>query len=192
MGKRGVILTKENVIDYGGMGAVSALIWYDQGFDEVSIFNRTSLLFFVCIFFGFNAMFVSVVQFPADRPLLDKERQSGMYPLAAFALANHLACFTMFLCWPTLFTLEVYWLTNLNDAAASFFGFYLVVIITCMVSYVFGMVFGGWFQDLSLALTLIGDECLFKHASECKVLVIAGTYMLTSFLAGGFMVEDVP
>ena len=49
-------------------------------------------------------------------------------------------------------------LTNLNDAAASFFGFYLVVIITCMVSYVFGMVFGGWFQDLSLALTLIGDE----------------------------------
>jgi hypothetical protein len=152
----------------------SGLLWFDQAHDENSIHNRRSCLWFIIVYFGFSPMFVAAMQVPAAKPLLAKERQSGMYSLSAWFCANTVAILSMYLIWPTLFIVILYWMAALNSSAASFVGIWLYTILTCIASFNIGSIFGMWFSDVALALTVMG------------------TYMLSSMLSGGFVIDEIP
>jgi len=172
--KLGAVVCKENAIQYVLLAMFSGLIWYDQNFQEKNIHNRRSCIWFTIIYFGFSPMFIAALQFPMDKPLLEKERQSGMYSLSAWFCANTFAILSMYLLWPTLFLAILYWMADLNNSFCSFAGVWMFTLLTCIASFNIGSIFGMWFNDVALALTVMG------------------TYMLTAMLSGGFIVDDIP
>eukprot|EP00658_Telonema_sp_P-2_P078338 TRINITY_DN7309_c0_g1_i3.p1 TRINITY_DN7309_c0_g1~~TRINITY_DN7309_c0_g1_i3.p1 ORF type:complete len:578 (-),score=125.25 TRINITY_DN7309_c0_g1_i3:227-1960(-) len=168
------IMTAENLIQHIGLPVMAGMLWFDQGYEEEDINNRRSLLWFVSVYWGFQPMFVAAMQFPSDKPLIEKERQSGMYPLSAWFVAHTVSILSMFMLWPLLFVTILYWMGNMSSALSSFLGVLGLVVLGVMAAFNIGSCFGMWFNDLVLGLTFMS------------------TYMLSSMLSGGFVIDQIP
>ncbi|KAJ1274764.1 hypothetical protein BS78_05G086400 [Paspalum vaginatum] len=151
---------------------VAGAMWWRSS--ALAVGDRLGLLFFVSIFWGVFASFNAVFAFPQERPVLARERASGMYALSSYFMARMAGDLPMELALPTAFTVIVYLMAGLNPAPAAFALTLAVILGYVLVAEGLGLAVGAVMMDAKRASTL--------------VTVIMLAYLLT----GGFYVHNVP
>ncbi|KAL6658306.1 hypothetical protein ACP70R_003893 [Stipagrostis hirtigluma subsp. patula] len=151
---------------------VAGAMWWRSS--PVAVQDRLGLLFFVSIFWGVFASFNAVFAFPQERPVLARERASGMYALSSYFMSRMAGDLPMELALPTAFTVIVYLMAGLNPSPAAFALTLAVILSYVLVAEGLGLAVGAVMMDAKRASTL--------------VTVIMLAYLLT----GGFYVHNVP
>ncbi|CAN6380787.1 unnamed protein product [Urochloa humidicola] len=151
---------------------IAGAMWFRSS--PAAVQDRLGLLFFISIFWGVFASFNAVFAFPQERPVLARERASGMYSLSSYFMSRMAGDLPMELALPTAFTVVVYLMAGLNPSPAAF-----ALTLAVILSYV--LVAGG----LGLA---VGAAMMDAKRASTLVTVIMLAYLLT----GGFYVHNVP
>lgn len=170
--RRAEAFTSLRVFQILAPALVAGAMWWRSS--PLAVQDRLGLLFFVSIFWGVFASFNAVFAFPQERPVLARERASGMYALSSYFMARMAGDLPMELALPTAFTVVVYLMAGLNPAPAAF-----ALTLAVILSYV--LVAGG----LGLA---VGAVMMDAKRASTLVTVIMLAYLLT----GGFYVHNVP
>ncbi|CAO2145791.1 unnamed protein product [Urochloa humidicola] len=151
---------------------IAGAMWWRSS--PAAVQDRLGLLFFISIFWGVFASFNAVFAFPQERPVLARERASGMYSLSSYFMSRMAGDLPMELALPTAFTVVVYLMAGLNPSPSAF-----ALTLAVILSYV--LVAGG----LGLAVGAVVMDA--KRASTLVTVV-----MLAYLLTGGFYVHNVP
>ncbi|XP_066339477.1 ABC transporter G family member 25-like [Miscanthus floridulus] len=151
---------------------VAGAMWWRS--TPLAVQDRLGLLFFVSIFWGVFASFNAVFAFPQERPVLARERASGMYALSSYFMSRMAGDLPMELALPTAFTVVVYLMAALNPSPAAFALTLAVILGYVLVAEGLGLAVGAVMMDAKRASTL--------------VTVVMLAYLLT----GGFYVHNVP
>ncbi|KAL6870853.1 hypothetical protein ACP4OV_014701 [Aristida adscensionis] len=151
---------------------VAGAMWWRSS--PAAVQDRLGLLFFVSIFWGVFASFNAVFAFPQERPVLARERASGMYALSSYFMSRMAGDLPMELALPAAFTVIVYLMAGLNPSPAAFALTLAVILAYVLVAEGLGLAVGAVMMDAKRASTL--------------VTVIMLAYLLT----GGFYVHNVP
>lgn len=70
------------------VGFILAAIYSDMGSSLTPVQDELGILFFVCIFSAFGAMFQALNTFPTDRAVVNRERASKMYHVLPYYVAR--------------------------------------------------------------------------------------------------------
>ncbi|KAI4313992.1 hypothetical protein L6164_026935 [Bauhinia variegata] len=151
---------------------LSGLLWWNS--DPSHIQDQVGLLFFFAIFWGFFPLFNAVFAFPLERPMLKKERSSGMYHLSSYYVARTVGDLPMELILPTIFVTITYWMGGLKPSLVTFSLTLLIILFNVLVSQGIGLALGAILMDVKQATTL------------------ASVTMLVFLLAGGYYIQQMP
>ncbi|XP_021754938.1 ABC transporter G family member 21-like [Chenopodium quinoa] len=151
---------------------ISGLLWWHS--DITHIQDQVGLLFFFSIFWGFFPLFNAIFAFPQERPMLSRERASGMYNLSAYYLARMVGDLPMELVLPSIFVSITYYMGGLKPSPFTFLLTLLVVLYNVLVSQGLGLALGALLMDVKQATTL------------------ASVTMLVFLLAGGYYIQHIP
>ncbi|XP_010265331.1 PREDICTED: ABC transporter G family member 21-like [Nelumbo nucifera] len=151
---------------------LSGLLWWHS--DVSHIQDQVGLLFFFSIFWGFFPMFNAIFTFPQERPMLIKERSSGMYRLSSYYFARIAGDLPMELVLPTIFVSVTYWMGGLRPSPVNFLLTLLIILYNVLVSQGLGLALGAILMELKQATTL------------------ASVTMLVFLLASGYYIQHIP
>ncbi|PON79412.1 ABC transporter-like [Parasponia andersonii] len=151
---------------------LSGLLWWHSNTSHIQ--DQIGLLFFFSIFWGFFPLFNAIFAFPQERPMLIKERSSGMYRLSSYFFARMAGDLPMELVLPTVFVTVTYWMGGLRPSLITFVLTLLIVLFNVLVSQGLGLALGAILMDVKQATTL------------------ASVTMLVFLLAGGYYIQKVP
>ncbi|KAF7131676.1 hypothetical protein RHSIM_Rhsim09G0114200 [Rhododendron simsii] len=151
---------------------LSGLLWWHS--DTSHIQDQVGLLFFFSIFWGFFPLFNAIFAFPQERPMLIKERSSGMYRLSSYYFARMAGDLPMELVLPTIFTTITYWMGGLKPSVVTFLLTLSIILSNVLVSQGLGLALGAILMDVKQATTL------------------ASVTMLVFLLAGGYYIQHIP
>ncbi|MQL94468.1 hypothetical protein Taro_027123 [Colocasia esculenta] len=154
------------------VATLAGLLWWHTPPSHIQ--DRTALMFFFSVFWGFFPLYNAVFTFPQERSMLVKERSSGMYRLSSYFLARTAGDLPMELALPTSFVLIIYWMGGLKADPAAFFLSLLVVLYSVLVSQSLGLAIGAILMDVKQATTL------------------ASVTTLVFLIAGGYYVQHIP
>ncbi|CAL5350056.1 unnamed protein product [Camellia sinensis] len=136
--------------------------------------RKMGLLFFFSIFWGFFPLFNAIFAFPQERPMLIKERSSGMYRLSSYYFARMVGDLPMELVLPTIFVTITYWMGGLKPSLITFILTLLIILFNVLVSQGLGLALGAILMEVKQATTL------------------ASVTMLVFLLAGGYYIQHIP
>ncbi|CAK8573098.1 unnamed protein product [Lathyrus sativus] len=151
---------------------LSGLLWWHS--DPSHIQDQVGLLFFFSIFWGFFPLFNAIFAFPLEKPMLTKERSSGMYHLSSYYVARMVGDLPMELVLPTIFVTITYWMGGLKPSLVTFILTLLIMLFNVLVSQGIGLALGAILMDVKQATTL------------------ASVTMLVFLLAGGYYIQKMP
>ncbi|CAB4444822.1 unnamed protein product [Rhizophagus irregularis] len=171
---RKIILSRVNISQTIALTIFCILIWLQIPFTETNINDRVGSIFFGSVVWSFYVMSGSVSSFPLDLVMLSKERQSRSYRLLSYYLSKQIAELPLVLFNPTLFTIPVYWATNLLPDFGRFVAYLVVVLLSALTSQSFGYLFGA---------TILNVQ---------KSISVSLVFMLATMLLGGFYIRHLP
>ncbi|ELR21489.1 ABC transporter, ATPbinding domain containing protein [Acanthamoeba castellanii str. Neff] len=108
---------------------------------------------------------------PAERAVLNKERDTGTYRLSAYYLAKVLAEVPLMLVLPFVYAVITYWMVGLTEHAGAFFLYVLTICMLAVFSSVMGLLIGTTIPDMS------------------KAMVLSVIILLVTILLGGFFIS---
>nr|QVT92364.1 ABC transporter [Salvia miltiorrhiza] len=154
------------------VAVLGGLLWWRTPSSHID--DRTAMLFFFSVFWGFYPLYNAVFTFPQERRMLIKERSSGMYRLSSYFLARTVGDLPLELALPTAFTFIFYWMGGLKPDPVTFILSLLVVLFSVLVSQGLGLAFGAILMDVKQAATL------------------ASVTTMAFLIAGGYYVRHIP
>ncbi|KAK6134011.1 hypothetical protein DH2020_032253 [Rehmannia glutinosa] len=131
---------------------ISGLLWWHS--DANHIQDQVGLLFFFSIFWGFFPLFNAIFVFPQERPMLTRERSSGMYRLSSYYIARTIGDLPMELVLPTIFVTIAYWMGGLKPSLVTFLLTLSVVLLNVLVAQSLGLALGAILMDVKQGTTL--------------------------------------
>jgi ABC-type transport system involved in multi-copper enzyme maturation permease subunit len=157
-----------------GLAVISGLCWLRMEFAEDTIPDRSSFIFFIMTFWPFQTLMGSLMSFPSERAVIEKERASGSFRLSAYFIAKSLAEAPIKLVLPTLFLIIAYWMARINNNFGIFLGIVFFQLLSILVAESIGLFLGATFRNLHYALI-------------CATVVLIGL-----MLVGGFFIKHLP
>ncbi|KAK2994363.1 hypothetical protein RJ640_017875 [Escallonia rubra] len=151
---------------------LAGLLWWNS--DTSHIQDQVGLLFFFSIFWGFFPLFNAIFVFPQERPMLIRERSSGMYRLSSYYFARVAGDLPMELVLPTIFVTITYWMGGLKPSVTTFVLTLLIILFNVLVSQGLGLALGAILMEVKQATTL------------------SSVIMLVFLLAGGYYIQQIP
>ncbi|XP_004236984.1 ABC transporter G family member 21 [Solanum lycopersicum] len=151
---------------------LSGLLWWHCNTNH--IMDQVGLLFFFSIFWGFFPLFSAIFAFPQERPMLIRERSSGMYRLSSYYFARSVGDLPMELVLPTIFVTVTYWMGGLKPKFLTFILTLLIILLNVLVSQGIGLALGAILMDVKQATTL------------------SSVLMLVFLLASGYYIQHIP
>ncbi|OMP02252.1 ABC transporter-like protein [Corchorus olitorius] len=109
-----------------------------------------------------------------QRPMLMKERSSGMYRLSSYYIARTVGDLPMELLLPTIFVTVTYWMGGLKPSLLTFALTLLIILFNVLVAQGLGLALGAILMDVKQATTL------------------ASVTMLVFLLVGGYYIQHIP
>ncbi|PKC56256.1 hypothetical protein RhiirA1_501347, partial [Rhizophagus irregularis] len=149
---RKIILSRLSISLAITMTISTIIIWFQIPFAEPNIDDRVSNIFFGCTNWTFYVMSESVLSFPLELDMLMKERQSRTYRLLSYYLSKQIAELPLVLFNPILFTIPVYWATNLLPDFGRFVAYLIVVLLGVLTSQSFAYFFGATILDVQKSI----------------------------------------
>ncbi|KAM7487578.1 hypothetical protein LguiB_025062 [Lonicera macranthoides] len=160
------------VLQVMSVSVISGLLWWHSNTSHIQ--DQVGLLFFFAIFWGFFPLFNAIFAFPQERPMLIRERSSGMYRLSSYYFARIAGDLPMELVLPTIFVTVTYWMGGLKSSLLTFSLTLLIILFSVLVSQGLGLALGAILMDLKQATTL------------------SSVIMLVFLLAGGYYIQQIP
>ncbi|KAI6676978.1 hypothetical protein NL676_037774 [Syzygium grande] len=154
------------------VSVLSGLLWWKSNTSHIQ--DQVGLLFFFSIFWGFFPLFNAIFAFPLERPILIKERSSGMYRLSSYYFARIAGDLPMELVLPTIFVTVTYWMGGLKPSLGTFVLTLLIILFNVLVSQGLGLALGAILMDAKQGTTL------------------ASVTMLVFLLVGGYYIQHMP
>ncbi|CAI0410170.1 unnamed protein product [Linum tenue] len=154
------------------VAVLGGLLWWQTPTSHIG--DRTALLFFFSVFWGFYPLYNAVFTFPQERRMLIKERASGMYHLSSYFLARTFGDLPLDLALPTAFVFIIYWMGGLKPDPITFVLSLIVVLYSVLVSQSLGLAIGAIVMEIKQATTL------------------ASVTTLVFLIAGGYYVQQIP
>ncbi|KAM0961439.1 hypothetical protein ACFX2J_020633 [Malus domestica] len=151
---------------------LSGLLWWHSDISHIQ--DQVGLLFFFSIFWGFFPLSNAIFSFPMERPMLIKERSSGMYRLSSYYFARTVGDLPMELVLPTVFITISYWMGGLKPSLVTFALTLFVVLYNVLVSQGLGLALGAILMNVKQGTTL------------------ASVTMLVFLLVGGYYIQHIP
>lgn len=151
---------------------LSGLCWWHSKTSHLQ--DQVGLLFFFSIFWGFFPLFNAIFAFPLERPMLRKERSSGMYRLSSYYFARTAGDLPMELVLPTVFVTVAYWMGGLKPSLVTYGLTLFIVLYNVLVSQGLGLALGAILMDVKQGTTL------------------ASVTMLVFLLVGGYYIQHIP
>jgi ABC-type multidrug transport system ATPase subunit len=152
--KVSLLLTLTYIISTG-------FFWWRLPDDTSSIYNRSSLLFFMLIAQANGIVIASVNTFQRERSLLARERAKKMYGVLPFFLAKTASDMTNNVLLPVVYGMVSYWIANLRPTAAAFFQFVLAFYVTLSTAQSMGLFLSIAIPSMQIALILAPPITLF-------------------------------
>ncbi|XP_010528033.1 PREDICTED: ABC transporter G family member 21-like [Tarenaya hassleriana] len=160
------------ILQVMSVSILSGLLWWHSRVSHLQ--DQVGLLFFFSIFWGFFPLFNAIFTFPQERPMLLKERSSGMYKLSSYFVARTVGDLPMELILPTVFITVTYWMSGLKPSLTTFLLTLLIVLYNVLVAQGVGLAMGAILMDVKQATTL------------------SSVTMLVFLLAGGYYIQHIP
>nr|CAB3482265.1 unnamed protein product [Digitaria exilis] len=154
------------------VATLAGLLWWRTPASHLQ--DRTALVFFFSVFWGFFPLYNAVFTFPLERPMLLKERSSGMYRLSSYFASRAAADLPMELGLPTAFVLILYWMGGLDPRPWPFVLSLVVVLYSVLVAQSLGLAIGAVLMDVKQGTTL------------------ASVITMVFLIAGGYYVQHIP
>ena len=167
-------LSKLNCIQALFMSILFGLFWLRMPYTEKTLTDRSSLIYFLLMFWPFEICFGAILSFPGERSIIEKERASGSYRLSAYYFAKCLSETPLKLVLPTFSTTIVYWMGNMNPNFGIFLAVVVFILMIVLVAESFALLFGAALQDVG------------------KAWISANIILLGLLLAGGYFIENIP
>ncbi|RGB41806.1 P-loop containing nucleoside triphosphate hydrolase protein [Rhizophagus diaphanus] len=171
---RSIILSRVDIFQTIALAIICLIVWLQIPFAETNIVDRVGSIFFCGVFWSFHPMIGAVSSFPLDLVMLSKERQSRSYRLLSYYLSKQIAELPLVMFNPALFTIPVYWASNLLPDFSRFLAYLIVILLGTVTSQSFGYFFGA---------TLLNVQ---------KSISVSMVFMLASMLLGGFYIKHLP
>ena len=111
------------------------------------------------MFWSFHSIIGAVSSFPLDLVMLSKERQSRSYRLLPYFLSKQFAELPLVIFNPAVFTIIVYWTSDLLPDFGRFMAFLIVVLLSSLTAQSFGYFFGATLLDVQ------------KSISKCSIYI---------------------
>ncbi|KMZ56625.1 ABC transporter G family member [Zostera marina] len=169
--KRCETLSTTKIIRITVMTILIGLIWFRS---HNSVQDQSGLLFYVTMFWAFNKLGDTLMTFPLERQILEKERISSMYHLSSYMAAFAAEEIVVELILPILSVTVVYWLGGLRPTAAAYLETIFSVLLCTLVSLGFGLAIGSQVMDM-------------EHAG-----LLSSVLLSTMMLFGGFFGRKTP
>jgi len=154
------------------VGFLLAAIYSDMSSSYTPVQDELGILFFVCIFSAFGAMFQALNTFPTDRAVVNRERASKMYHVMPYYVARFICDMPTRVGQGLLFGCIVYWIVGLNPAASAFFIFCALLIVEGLAAQGFG---------ICISAVCPNEKVAFAIAPAITIVLI---------LVGGFYVNQ--
>ncbi|KAG6520647.1 ABC transporter G family member 14-like [Zingiber officinale] len=154
------------------VATLGGLLWWHTPSSHIQ--DRTALIFFFSVFWGFFPLYNAVFTFPQEQPMLQKEQASGMYRLSSYFMSRTVGDLPMELALPTAFTFIIYWMGGLKPDPVTFLLSLLIVLFSVLVAQSLGLAVGAILMDVKQATTL------------------ASVTTLVFLMAGGYYVQHIP
>ncbi|XP_074566526.1 ABC transporter G family member 14-like [Curcuma longa] len=170
--RRHEAFNKLRIFQVLSVATLGGLLWWHTPPSHIQ--DRTALIFFFSVFWGFFPLYNAVFTFPQERPMLRKEQAAGMYRLSSYFFARTAGDLPMELALPTAFTIILYWMGGLSPSPAAFLLSLLVLLLSVLVAQSLGLAFGALLMEIKEATTL------------------ASVTTLVFLMAGGYYVQHIP
>jgi len=152
---RNPITFKARLGQYIFMALLTGCVYYQLDFSQAGIHNREGALFFLVIGQVMTPLNAILLTFPLERLLLAREQGNGMYGVTSYFFGKFISMLPFELLFPTLFTLVVYWMVDLNIFEVyRFFMFWLTILSVSLASGSLGLMLGCLLPNAEVAVTL--------------------------------------
>lgn len=139
--------------------AIFGLVFLQLGFSQQSIQNRVGLLFFIVINITFTVISPIVNEFPLEKRIIRKERESSSYRTLSLFIARILSGIPILLLANLIYSSGIYWMTGLKSNAGAFFIYLITITITVLFAQSYGLLIGA-IADTPQVAQLIGPTFL--------------------------------
>ena len=166
--------SKLNCIQALCLSVVFGLFWLRMSYNESTLNDRSSFLYFMTIFWPLEISFAGILSFLDERTVIEKERASGSFRLSTYYLAKCLSETPLKLVLPAISFTIAYWMANMNSNFGIFLATLIFLLMVTLVAETLGLLFGASFEEVGQAW------------------VTGNVTFLGLLLAGGFFIANPP
>ena len=135
---------------------------------QEGIRDRFGAVFFITINSSMAGLIGTIIVFPEQRLIFEKERNAGMYGTTTYVLAKSVPNFLEQCVFSALYILIAYWAVGLNS---SFGEVYLIITLCILASGSIGMIVGCFANNTSEVLSIC-CLCLYFFFMFCLCLCL--------------------
>lgn len=136
------------------IGFFLAALYSNMANSETPVQDETGILFFICIFSAFGAMFGALNSFPTERGVVNRERAGKQYHVLPYYLARFVCDIPLRVGQGLLFGCIVYWIVGLNPSASAFFIFVCILIVEGLAAQGLGVAVSAGSRNEKVALAI--------------------------------------
>jgi len=161
-------------------GFLIGLLYINLADDDAGVQDREGLLYIICIQSSMMSLFPALLTFPAERPVFIQDMTNDLYSAHMYYWSKVVVEFPIQIAVPTLYSIIVYFMSDLTRTPQQFFIFLLLVIILSYTAQAFGMLLSAAFEKAQMSLAL-GPLILMP------IMLVAGLLANTERLEPGWV-----
>ncbi|XP_017858398.1 PREDICTED: ATP-binding cassette sub-family G member 1 isoform X2 [Drosophila arizonae] len=137
------MLTHMRLASHIIVGAIIGMIYYDVGNEASKIMSNAGCIFFVALFTTFTAMMPTILTFPTEMSVFEREHLNYWYSLKSFYFAKTLADIPFQIVFSSVFVLVVYYLTSQPMEIERISMFVFICVLNSLVAQSLGLLIGA-------------------------------------------------
>jgi ABC-type multidrug transport system permease subunit len=148
---RDVKLTRVRAGGHIMMGLLIGFLFFQMKTTQAGWMDRLSCVFFSLIFLLLTALIPTVLTFPQERAVFEKEHRNNWYGVLVYYVARSLVDIPFMILWPFVFALISYHLADMGDWE-HFWVYALALILQTLLSQSLGLLIGSVAPTVPIAV----------------------------------------
>ncbi|XP_077285125.1 ATP-binding cassette sub-family G member 1-like [Arctopsyche grandis] len=143
---RDILLTRIRILTHLAIGLVLGTIYYNIGNDASKIMSNASLMFFLIMFMFFANGMLTVLTFPLEAAVFEREQQNHWYSVYAYIASKLIVDFPLQLLCPTIIVFTAYYMSNQPMECFRLAMFWSICILFTIIAQIVGLITGVMFS----------------------------------------------